>query len=337
MANFNTYQTRQFYVAKSVIDSGEPDAVGEIKMGQADRDIFFKYFNADGLVTRTDTIKLDNISSIKYTLAADMDTKLKAHTVSVDTSVVSLGNNSPLIGKTLTVNITVHQVLSYDASDSMTFTAAVVGDATNTASAAAFHKALAIAIAKALPQRKYPFLKVFSNGTEVKANTAASAVTGAAAGVVLVEAAQKYVRGRMSNEPFPFSVAFHLHGSNVEDIPWGTDVVADSAITNNTVIPSVYALADLEAFAMGEKGDMYRGSVWPNNYDPIYMIDLSKSYNVLTIEYFYQGGAENIQKSPRMIQIAAEGNVAKTLYDGVVALMEGGSESSDEGGNQIPG
>lgn len=313
MANFNTYQTRQLYVAKKVEATlAGVDEVGDIYVGTtATGDMFFTYENADSLVTRSDSFKPENVTSLKKTVAADMAIKLMQHTVSFDDTKATLAN---LVGKTIDCVITIHGILSYDESDTISVVASVVGNSTNTASKAAFHKDLAMAIAKALPKRKFPFLKVFSSGTEVTANTAADDVTGAAAGVVLVQAPQKYVRGKLSNEPFDFSVAFHLHGSNTEDVDWGKDEVALSSVTNNTVIPAVYAIADLEYFALGERGDIYRGSTWPNNYEPTYMIDLTQSYDMLSIEYFWQGGAENVQKSPRMIQIAGPTAVINALY-----------------------
>jgi len=327
MANFNTYQTRNLYVVKALQDSVDDlAAAGDICFGStATGEAFLTYKNADGIVTRSDLIYPQNIKSLKKTAAADMDIKLQQHTVAVDTNEVTLSN---LVGKTLTCVITISEVISYDPSDSITVTAAVVGNSTNTASAAAFHKDLAIAIAKALPKRDFPFLKVFSNGSEVTANTDPSDVTGAAGGVVLVQAPQKWVRGKLSNEPFDFSVAFHLHGSNIEDTAWGTDTVAESSISGNTVIASAYALADLEYFTMGERGDFYRGSNWPNNYEPTYMInpfDTSTTYDVLSIEYAWQGGAENIQKSPRMIQVAGPTAVVAELFDDIEALQAGAS------------
>lgn len=323
--NFNTYQTRNFYVAKNIA-SGNLSSPGDIKMGtMATGEIFFKYMNGDGLITRTDLIRPDSIVSLKKTAAADMDRKLKMHTIAVDTSAVTLAN---LVGKTLSCVITFHQVGSYDMSDTVVVTATVVGNATNTANATAFHKALAEAIANVLPQRQYPLLKVFSGGTEVKKGDTA---TGAAAGVVLVEAAQKYRRGILSNEPYPFSVAFVMHDGNLEDIAWGTDTIADSNIANNTVISGTYELADLEEFALGERGDQMRGFAYPANYEPTYLVDLSKKYDVVSIEFFWQGGAENVQKSPRMIQIACEvsgsgqsaTSAAGDIHDAVKAAISG--------------
>lgn len=338
MANFNTYQTRNLYVVKDLLTSGAPDAAGELLMETtATGEVFFKYYNGDAQATRTDLIRPASIISLKKTKAGAMDIKLKMHTLAVDTSAVTL---SSLIGKTLNCVITIQQVGSYDASDSITVTASVVGNSTNTANATAFHKALAEAIALALPETKYPLLKVFSNGSEVTKSIAkAGSSVGAAGGVVLVESAQGYRRGLLSKEAYPFSVAFVLHDGNKEDIVWGTDTIAASNIAGNTVIPSVYELADLEEFTMGERGDDKRGYNYPYNYAPTPLIDLSKEYDVVSVEFAWQGNAENIQKSPRMIQFACEvtgsgsgaTSDADDIYNALKAAMDGTASGSGSG------
>ena len=329
MANFNTYQTRNLYVAKAV-DSSLNDA-GDIYMGTtATGEIFFKYVNGDGLATRTDLIRPESIISLKKTAAADMDYKLKKHTVALKSAISSDLSNYK--GKTFTLTITFHGVGSYDENDTFAVTASVVGDATNTANATAFHKALAEAIAAARPQQQYPLLKVFSNGTEVKKGDTA---TGAAGGVVLVEAPRKYRRGVMDNKPYEFSVAFMLHDGNTSDVAWGEDTVADSDVTNNKVISSTYEIADLEWFTLGERGDDKRGYFYPMNYEPTYLVDLEKKYDIVSVEFYWQGNAENVQKSPRMIQFACEvsgsgsqaTSAAGTLYDAIAAAKAGVASS----------
>ena len=333
MTNFNTNQTRHFYVAGAIdsnVDTNLDIALGQTATGE----IYFTYKNADGLLTRSDTIDPKRIVCLKKTTKAQMEKPLMAHKIAVDTTAVTL---SSLVGKTLACTITIHQILDYDDSSSYSFTATVVGNSTNTASAAAFHKDLAIAIAKALPKydKSYPLIKVYSNGTEVTATTAAADVTGASGGVVLVEGLQKYVRGKLNGEPCPFSVAFRYAESNVNDVIWGTDTVdtvanvntADTSSIAPTVVPAVYAIADLEYFALGERGDYYRGAFWPNDYTPTYAVDLSKTYDIVTVEYYWAGNVENVQKSPRMIQVAcdASGSAADTLYDAIAAAMAGAS------------
>ena len=333
--NFNTNQTRQLYVAK-VDKTGSTIADPlDIKAAQAATgEFYFVYKNADGILTRSDSIDPKKVVSVKNTAAADMDTKLMKYTVAIDTSKVTLAN---LVGKTLDCIVTAHQVYDYDYANSVSVVASVIGDSTNTANATAFHKDLAIAIAKAMPKlTNYPLFKVFSNGTEVLPTTAASDVTGAAAGVVLVEAAQKYVRGKLSGEPCPLSVAFRLRDGNKDDIIWGTCTPAASDVSGNTIVTGTRKVADLEWFALGERGDVYRGAMWPNDYPTTYAVDLSKKYDIVTVEYYWNGAAENVQKSPRMIQIACEisgsGSAAssaastlKSTIDGFVAGTGSGS------------
>ena len=327
MANFNTNQARHFYVALDLKSTAAGvSAVGDLAMlTNESGDLYFVYKNGDGLVTRSDLIPAGNIEYCNVAANADLATPLMAHTIVVNESNPA----TAYAGKTLNLTISIRQLIDYDENTAISIPVSVPITASMTTKAA-FHKALAMAIAKAAPKRAYPFFKVFSNGSEVTRDTAEGSVTGAADGVVLVQAAQKYRRGLMSNEPVDFTVSFDIAGTNDVVDEWGTDTVAKSAISNNTVIPASYKLADLEYFSYGERGDYYRGSMWPNNYEPTYMINpASCSYDVLTIQYFWQGHAENIQKSPRTIQIAgASADVAelKALVD--AAMGKEGSASA---------
>ena len=331
MANFNTNQARHFYVAVAKEDLTSPVAQSDLDgmsngdlamLTTKDNDIFFVYKNADGIITRSDTIPAANIEYYNMKTAANMAKKLMAYPVAFDTTAFGSNPGAVFAGKTLTVNIGVHEFLSYDESDYVTVTAAVkVTSAMDTV--AKFNKALASAIAKALPKREYPYFKVFSNGTEVTASTDVSDINGT--NVVLVATPQKWVRGKLTGEPYMLSVSF-----NVEDDAWGAECVpVPSAISNYTSISANYELADLEYFAYGERGDVYRGFFWPNDYTPTYIInpaDTSTNYDVLTIQYFWQGHAENIQKSPRTIQIAGPAAAIKAWTKALDDLT-GGSEA----------
>ena len=317
--NFNTNQTRQLYVAKAKKDFSAPITEANVASMVAgvlallktqNDDFYFVYKNADGIVTRSDMIPAGNIEYVTKKTATNMAKKLLAYTVYLDTDAYSL---TDLVGKTLTITVNVREIIDYDSANSIPVVASV--KVTSAMSdAAAFHKALAIAIAKAMPKnREYPYFRIFSSGTEVTASTAEADVTGAAAGVVLVATPQKWVRGKLTGEPHQLSVSF-----NIEDEAWGKVEVAESAITGYTEIPATFELADLEYFCYGERGDYYRGFNWPNNYEPTYIInpaDTATSYDVLTVQYFWQGHAENIQKSPRTIQIAGPA-AAITAWEG---------------------
>lgn len=311
MANFNTYQTRNLYVVKDFLSSGAPDAAGELAMGTTDTgEIFFKYFNGDGLATRSDLIRPASIISLKKTKAADMDTPVPAYTITLD-SAVTLAN---CVGKVFTLTINLHQLLSYDMNDSMAVTASVIGDSTNTANATAFYLAVKGAIENVTPK----FTKA-----------AAYTVSSSSSGVVVTPAPGAYRRGLLSKDIFTLSFSSRLHG---DDIAWANVAEAASA---SVKIPSVYAIADLEEFALGERGDQFRGYAYPHNYEPTYLVDLSKEYDMVSIEFAWQGNAENIQKSPRMIQLACEctgtgsqaTSDADSIYDAVAAAMAGVASS----------
>lgn len=105
----------------------------------------------------------------------------------------------------------------------------------------------------------------------------------------------------------------------------------DSFVTKETVIEESegvvagisgsFKLADMEYFAMGERGDEYRQLEWPNviyqskNY---YKIDTAKEYDVITIHYAAVGANAN-HKMEKDIVIACANGVVPT---GLVAAIE---------------
>lgn len=323
MRNFNTNQARHLYVASAKKDSiAGVTSNGDLYVGSdASGNMFFVYKNADGNITRSDTIPVAGIEYYNKKDAADLAKPLIAHTIAVDTNVVTLAD---LVGKTVRLTIYVRGFIGTDLNDAIPVNVELVGTSTNTANATAFHKALAIAIAKAMPKKDVPYFRVFSNGSEVTADTAESSVTGASAGVVIVATAQKWVRGKMANNPFELTFQFNYQPDNSTDIAWGTATAAASAISGYTTIPGDYELADLEYFSYGERGDIYRGSEWPNEITPTYLINpaAGTGYSVITIQYAWQGKAENVQKSPRTIQVAAPAAVAASLLTAIEAIVK---------------
>jgi len=300
MRNFNTNQTRHFYTAGIAVDGVTTSATLATVLAEkngAIAGLFFKGKNADGLDYRSDTIDPKRITCLKKTAAADMATPLMKHTIVINTA--EFADVAALEGKTVKLAVTIHQVFDYDDSNSTVFT--VEHKVAKSETAENFYKALKEAIEKAMPKpdKSFPYFTV----------------TSSAAGLVITEAAQKYVRGKLTGEPVKISVAFGLAANSYmddSDIVWGTDTVEKSG----TTVPANYVLADLEYFAYGERGDYYRGSNWPNNVEPTYAISpkSSTAYDVLSIEYYWAGVAENVQKSPRLIQIAAAKATIDDLY-----------------------
>lgn len=281
MRNFNTNQTRHFYTNGLTVNGVTTTAAAGTVDGKY---VYVGGVNADGLQYRSDLIPIGSkatvVSSDKLALP------LLQHSIAINTD--EFADGASMSGKVAKLTITVHQVFDYDDSNSRAFTVEhkVGVSETNTV----FYKALADAIKKAMPvgDPQYPYFEVSSS----------------ADALVLTEAAQKYVRGKLSGEPVHISVAFGLASTSYLDDPsiqWGIDTVSKSAKT----VPAAYALADLEYFAFGERGDYYRGNNWPNNVEPTYAINpnSTETYYIVNVEYNYAGNAENIQKSPRLIQV----------------------------------
>lgn len=289
MRNFNTNQTRHFYVKGISVNGVNTTAeIGKV-LSEENGDvvaIYFKGTNADNLAYRSDTIDVKRITSVKQTPAAKMATPLLKHAITINTDEVA--NAAALAGKTAKLAITVHQLFDYDDSNCVTFT--VSHKVAASEADKDFYAAFVSLIEKAMPKpdASYPYF----------------AVTSDANGLYISELAQKYVRGKLTGEPVHISVAFGIASDSYLDdtaVVWGKDSVSTSGS-----VPANYALADLEYFAYGERGDYFRGNNWPNNVEPTYAINPKSdtAYDVLSIEYYYAGGAEDVQKSPRLIQIA---------------------------------
>lgn len=315
MRNFNTNQTRHFYINGIGSATAELGVLVPDKTAGTVSAVFFKGLNADGLAYRSDTIDPKKITSIKLTGADALATKLLKHTITVNTA--EFADVAALAGKTVKLVITVNQLFDYDDSNCTVFTVEHKVAAKETA--AVFYKALADAVEKAMPMPDagFPYFTVSSS----------------ASGLVLTEAEQKYVRGKLSGEPVKFSVAFGLVQESYMDDPmviWGVDKVEESA----EVVNANRVLADLEYFAYGERGDYFRGNNWPNNIEPTYVIDPKSAakYDVLSIEFYYSGGAEDVQRSPRLIQVAAPAGSLADAYTKINNIIATGKEATVSGG-----
>lgn len=320
MINFNTNQTRFLYVAGAVdtsLDTNLDIALAQAATGEA----YFKYVNAEGKLTRSDTFNPKKIISLKKTTAASMATPLQAVVFSLASGVASDAN----AGKDITLAVTVHDAFDYNSQYTITATVPV------TSTASAVYNALGKALYKAIPAGDgYPAFAVYvataAAATKVtEANKNSETVQASATRIILAALPQKFVVGKLSGEPCHISVAFRgdLEGWGVVDATKNTVAAVNIGAVTPATVSGTQALANLEFFASGEKGDVARGYNYPNDYPFVPAVDLSKTYDVVTIEYFWNGDAENVQKSPRMIQIAADstGSVATTIYNAVYALM----------------
>ena len=336
MATFSTNQSRQLYVATQVKDpnSATLNEVGAIKFKNdaAHEYIWAEYMGAGG-ITASDKIKVSNIVSAKATKGEKMRTPLNRYKVVLNGDV-SAGQDYMLrivfdhfIGMTEE-----HQYLKYG-----------LVHGTSSMNADAFYKTLAISIAKNMSRELNDLCKVYAHSTaatqgkfdseglvEVKDNFT---VDGGTAGrtnnwddgsktvtdidyILLEEVGQPYIKGKMKAEKIPFKIyPGTIINSDSDEVIWGT--VTEEKSVN--YIKSSYAIADLEYFCMGERGDQYRGIGYPNNIETQYLVDTSKEYDTLDIQYYYAGNAEDIQKSPRTLTIVADNATTNKLIKAIIA------------------
>lgn len=307
MANFSTNQVRQLYVAnalKTLSATADPSTVltanGDIAVVGIEKDQFkLVYKNGDGIITASDNVKVANVEYVKKATAASLAIKLLKSTITID-SANGVGLND-LKEKHVQLILNLREYMGGEFSERYPIVIDVYVGSKEGASATAFYTAIKDELEKAL--------KAF----KVKPVT----VTSSASGVVITQAPQKWVRGKLQANPVNFEVF-----TKCGDIAWGAVAVADSGST----ITGDYTVADLEYFCYGERGDVLRQGAWPNDYVPTFMVNPvagTSTYGVVTIQYSYTGKAEDVQKSPKTIQIAAPDAVCTSIETAITKMIEG--------------
>ena len=323
MATFSTNQVRQLYVAKVLKNPVlASDAAGSIavKNDTAKNHLYFEYKGADNLM-RSDLIDIKNILYAKATDADDMAHELKAVTVTLDSEVNA---GAPVAGQDYILRIVFKQYVGMSDEDQY-FKYGMV-HAYAGMDADEFYKVLALSIAKNFSREVVPLIKIEvhskatkskggfdSNGYMVvtpttkdngKSDTTnpyydgTSAVVADIDSIRITEVEQPWRLGIMAQTPVYFTAQPTTVLVNGDDRIWGT--VTEG--TNGTV-GNGKAIADLEYFCMGERGDIYRGVGFPNNIPTTYLVDPSKTYYTFDIHYAYVGSNETVQKSEKTITI----------------------------------
>lgn len=162
--------------------------------------------------------------------------------------------------------------------------------------------------------------------TAVVAEAVAVTLTGGATtGVVITEVEQPWLLGRKASEAILFDVIVgEITTAAKDEVTWGTVTVES---------PTVYVgngknMADLEYFCMGARGDLNRGMDFPLSLPVEYLVDATKQYNVLDIDFYYVGAGENPQKSQRTITILVPAGTTGsvfTLFNTILNAVESAS------------
>lgn len=154
-------------------------------------------------------------------------------------------------------------------------------------------------------------------GTATTATTIAAAVGTASSlsngvsGVTITEKLQPYTQGIYACEP----VLFDLF--NDEELFTFTDVTS-------TYVGNGYDIADLEYFALGERGDLYRNIGRPNSIPTkgfINSVTSSDTYNIFSIHFYFDDSNESVQKSEQDITIAVKESNAVSVINAITAAF----------------
>jgi hypothetical protein len=185
--------------------------------------------------------------------------------------------------------------------------------ATDNMTASAFYLELAKSLARNFSRDVNKFFEIYLEGeatpTEVTVTSQHTAPTAGFTGVIIKEVSQEkdYVRGEVPVNTVNFQVLPKTIISDGEEVnPFVVNAEDGTvAITaqSGKFIGNGYAIADLEYFCMGERGDVYRGAAFPNVISTKYLVDPTKTYHTLDIHYAYVGDNESVQKSEKDITI----------------------------------
>lgn len=321
MANFVTNQALHLYVGKAVKELAakqDPSEVltdaGDIALRQVKESedgpvtmLQLVYRNGDGNIVASDLMRVGGIEYVRSAKAEDLRIKLLKNTVKLADGV-SLDD---LRGAHVRLVVTLREFIGLEYSESYPI---VVDVYISKTLADAGEEALYEAIAKELEAS----LKAFEGNKPFKVESSAD-------GVVISQVAQKWVRGKLQADPINFDVhtsAVRDPDNLYEEYPWGTVTVEESG----EYVSGDYRIADLERFSYGERGDVYREAAWPYNYEPTMLVQPKADeyqYGMLTIRHAYSGKAEDVQKSPRDIHVAASDADIETLKSAVEEAIKG--------------
>lgn len=332
MAAFSTNQNRQLYVVKSV-EASLAAIQGASNLGKCyvgtDAD-GHKFVNQNGYggIVRSDLIKPSSIMWATASAPADMQKPLKLTELTLKSTVNS---GAPISGQDYVLRINFRQM--YGMSDEDIYQKYGAVHAVTGMTASTFYKEMIYSLIKNFSRLYCPLIEIAvnsytTNNVVVKAtkvngtvhlyNAAGSEINASVTKILICEKSQvsEWALGTKQLT----SVYFDVIPTTVTDAG-GNEVVWGSTEDKWDVLTPIgngYALADLEYFCMGERGDQYRNIGWPKSIQTKYFVDPTHTYYALDIHYAFQGSCEDIQKSEKTVTFIAE---TKAIIDSLISAL----------------
>lgn len=310
-------QVRHLYVAKSLKTAiAQLTTAGDIlpKADTAKSTLYFQYFSPAGVIESSDKIDIKNITYAKATSSVALAKKLDRYQVVLDSEINS-GN--PVAGQDYLLRLAFRQYVGISPEDQYWKFGMV--HAVSGMTASDFYKAMALSLARNIAREATPLVTIYlvASGpayTTVTIDTDPATLTGTYTGIQIEQVAQDWILGVMPQGYIPFAVQPTNITFEGDERIWGT-------VTTVTPIKSVqngHDIADLEYFCMGARGDFYRNMGWPNVLHTTYLVDPTQKYDTLDISYYWAGGAEDVQKSPRTITLVAVDDNSHTAMNALI-------------------
>lgn len=118
-----------------------------------------------------------------------------------------------------------------------------------------------------------------------------------------------------------FEVSVNTVVEEGEDVQWAEITVGKAT----TTVSGKFKLADMEYFALGERGDEYRQMGWPAvTYDADYKIDpkVAQEYDVLVVHFAFAGSNDQSHLSEKDLIIAAPTDKELTILTNIVTALK---------------
>lgn len=357
-----THQNRHFFVMNAFSDGTEvsaspltiASAEGTLqgKFLNKDRDscdpsLYFVYKGKGESILTTDKIPLKNLNYVKLVKAWDMVTPMKKVVVQLSNKV---NGGVPKAGEDYLIRIVLPQFHSNGADDIYVKDAVV--RATSGMTATEFYAAMANALNLSFSREvgatrnSNPYLK-FEGSTNA---------------LSIWELPQAWSQGTQGVQRILFEVQPTTIFDGVNDVVWGTVedktypkyrlkdeddpsegtepniyVAPDSSVSpaveekqgikvgytsTSTGTGNGRAIADLEWFCMGERGDQYRMMGYPNYIPTQYMVNPDQQYNVLELHFAFTDWGVDSYRSEKDITIVAPDTVnGKAAINGLVSFL----------------
>lgn len=320
MATYSVNQVRHLYVVKELKTAVTKLAAAGDILPEADKaksTMYFQYFSPAGVIESSDKIDIKNITYAKSTSSKALVKKLDRYQVVLDSTINS---GAPVAGQDYLLRLAFRQYVGLSPEDQYWKFGMV--HAVSGMTASDFYKAMALSLARNIAREATPLVTIYlvasdSAYTTVTIDTDPATLIGTYTGIQIEQVAQDWILGVMPQGYIPFAVQPTNITFEGDERIWGTV----TTVTPINFVQNGHDIADLEYFTMGARGDFYRNMGWPNVIHTTYLVDPTQKYDTLDISYYWAGGAEDVQKSPRTITLVTVDDGNHTVMKDLIAAI----------------